>query len=380
LTGSWLNTVDEVTSMRIWLHAAATGIVRVYKRANISLPIYEPNYIDTNLYTMELVKEWNITNSGIDQTFTWDGDVDDYVEFQVMNMEVPPTSNIKLRFNNDTGSNYLYQYTSQDGSAFAANTASSQTYALITNSYNDLESSTTKCFLKNNGQERALYSERVTQRTDNTDNWHIGHTGQIWQNSADKVTSITVYSDNTDITGTLRMYKRVNLQLPVSGIGSTTFSGLSDTPANYGTQGDYLVSTGSGVEYFSRHKAKMTRDAAQTIPNTTNTKVAFDNVVYDEGNITSVSGSKFVITSSGTYSISTKLNMASMSGDVLTYIYINSTAVAGSATINNSTATLTDTFVLDATDEVEFYVYHNYGSDRDTNTTTFKPSMSVVQI
>ena len=285
VTGSWSNTVDEVSSMRLSLTQTATGWIRVYKRSKISLPIYEPNYIDTNIYVNELVQEWVLDNAGIDQTFTWDGDVDDVIIFEAVNAEIPGTSNVKMRFNNDSSGNYGRAQLTQDGTALLASAAgSSSTELILTNSYDVVESSTSTFWLKNTGQIRTGFGTLATKRTDDADRWHTGTLSHFWGNTSDKITSFRLWTDNTDLTGTFRLYKRVNLQLPVisgtGGGGSTTFSGLSDTPNNYGLDGQYLQSTGSGTVWttVSGGGGSDGWTYSDELATTSGTIVTFDNI------------------------------------------------------------------------------------------------------
>jgi len=349
LTGIWDNTADEVESFTLSTTDDITGYVKIYKRTNVSLPIYEPDYIDTNIYVNELVQEWTLISGGIDQTFTWDGDVDDVVIFEVINAEIPGGSNVKLRFNNDSGANYDVGYVTQDGAVPVSNTSPGSTFFYLTNSYDYVETEKTTWYLKNTGQKRVILNNRSAQRSDDTDKWWSSNQGFFWDNTSDKITSFRLWTDNTDLTGTFRLYKRVNLQLPVA----------------------------SGI---SSDMASMSRAGAQSISSGAVQKVDFDTLEYNMGDIGDINNSKFVIKTAGKYLVTGKCNLDGLSGDLLTYIYVNGSPGAGAAHINNNTPTIVDILDLQKDDYLEYYIYHNHGSDRDTNTGSWEPKMSVVRL
>jgi hypothetical protein len=173
------------------------------------------SYISTDIRADVLVREWIIVSGTIDETISWDGDADDTVVFEAINANLPTGSNIKLQFNNDTGNNYGRGLISQDGSVFEGNTADSQPNIYLTNSASDPVTVKATMFLKNTGSKRVVLAEQATQRTDNPDKFWIITLGHFWNNTADKVTAIRLWSDNSDVTGTFRLYKKANIDLPV---------------------------------------------------------------------------------------------------------------------------------------------------------------------
>jgi hypothetical protein len=56
-----------------YLRVTASGIEFV------DMPSQQLDYVESNFYANDLVQEWNLSNGGLDQTFIWDGDVDDVV-------------------------------------------------------------------------------------------------------------------------------------------------------------------------------------------------------------------------------------------------------------------------------------------------------------
>jgi hypothetical protein len=173
------------------------------------------SYISTDIRADVLVKEWTIVSGSIDETFSWDGDVDDVVVFEVINANIPTGSNIKLQFNNDTGNNYGRGLISQDGSVFEGNTADSQPNIYLTNSNSDPVTVKANMYLKNTGSKRAVLSQQANQRSDDADKFWVLDMASFWNNTSDKVTAIRIWSDNSDFTGTFRLYKKANIDLPV---------------------------------------------------------------------------------------------------------------------------------------------------------------------
>jgi hypothetical protein len=173
------------------------------------------SYISTDIRADVLVKEWIIVSGSIDETFSWDGDVDDVVVFEVINANIPTGSNIKLQFNNDTGNNYGRGLISQNGSVFEGNTADSQPNIYLTNSNSDPVTVKANMYLKNTGSKRVVLSQQANQRSDDADKFWVLDMASFWNNTSDKVTAIRIWSDNSDFTGTFRLYKKANIDLPV---------------------------------------------------------------------------------------------------------------------------------------------------------------------
>ncbi len=138
-------------------------------------------------------------------------------------------------------------------------------------------------------------------------------------------------------------------------------------------------------------KAKMTRDAAQTINNATFDKILFDTEEFDIGSFASTVDANFVIAEAGQYLVTGYLEMPGIDNSefLLIAIYINGTAScwtrAYCTQTNGDVATsVTDVYDLSASDYVEMYVYQNSGDAQDTYTDAAnperKPRMTVVKL
>lgn len=133
--------------------------------------------------------------------------------------------------------------------------------------------------------------------------------------------------------------------------------------------------------------AKMTRDAAQSIPSGSFTKIAFDTEAYDVGSIADTGTSKFTIQESGRYLVTGFASIADLDSDKIggLAIYLNGAIVCDVNlwnTFDNAAPSFSiiDTFDLVATDYLELYLFHNNGAAQNTPTTTQgKPRMSVIK-
>lgn len=135
------------------------------------------------------------------------------------------------------------------------------------------------------------------------------------------------------------------------------------------------------------HRAKLTRNTAQSIPHASNTKINLNAEEYDVGFIGDPAAGRIVISRSGTYLL-TAFWRQTISASTQTYIDIlrNGSIVAQSLQWdsqggNGDTCFISDTQSLQANDILEIAVYHSAGGARNTSTTELeKPRLSVVEI
>ncbi len=172
-------------------------------------------YVESDFRAEVLVKEWNLNSEGIDQTFEWDGDTDDILIFESINAAIPIGSNVKMIFNGDTTSSYGRAYVTQDGTSGSFNGFILFEDIRLTNSYNTTSSEYTIFYLKNTGTARTGFTQITSERSDQVGRWHAGIKGHKWDNTTDKITSIRIYTDNTDLTGMFRLYKKAKIQIPI---------------------------------------------------------------------------------------------------------------------------------------------------------------------
>ena len=122
-----------------------------------------------------------------------------------------------MRFNGDT-TNYSRSYITLNDTSFNGTKNVAQVGIILSNSHSIHETTRSVINLKNNGQYRTAYSNISSIRNDNPDTWHVGISSNFWENDSDKITSIRIYTGGSNLTGTFRFFKRVNLQLPVSNL------------------------------------------------------------------------------------------------------------------------------------------------------------------
>lgn len=186
-----------------------------------------------------------------------------------------------------------------------------------------------------------------------------------------------------------------NNKLTIDGNSTETITTKSETAQTVGMwiTGDMLgiYSDGSNWIYaydgLIPHQAEMTRDAAQSISNNTETAIAFDNEVYDNAGIADqVTNDRFDILRAGKYLVTgftaVLVNDTEWNS---TRIAVNSTTVRwvfDYASGNQNIYPLVSSVIsLSAGDTVELKIQHNQGGAQNTLTgEATKPRMSVVEI
>ena len=144
------------------------------------------------------------------------------------------------------------------------------------------------------------------------------------------------------------------------------------------------LTAGSGA-----HMAKMKRGSAQSIPNDTATKIAFDTEDFDIGGIADiVTNDRFTINRAGTYLVTANYAIGpgiSTGENARLIIYLNGSdvregIVAPDTGNERAYVQVTEVLELNPDDYIEMYVRHNGGSSIDTLTGVYAPNMSVVQV
>lgn len=136
------------------------------------------------------------------------------------------------------------------------------------------------------------------------------------------------------------------------------------------------------------HMAKLIRAAAQSIPNGSTTKIAFDAEEFDIGNIgDSATSDRFVIAKSGKYLVSLSLRVPGLDANQSTTLslYKNGTPLRaqtqyGHGSNGSPGLSITTTLSLAAGDYLEMYIAQSSGGAQNTDTATQKPEMSVVEL
>lgn len=238
--------------------------------------------------------------------------------------------------------------------------------------------------------------------------------------------NLLTYSDNLTLTGSYHVINMINstaktITLPAistaTGLQYTIKKSHSSTSATVtinpnGSGGETIDGASSIVLYCQydyvtliydttnvqwaiiadgrkKHMAKMQRDSAQSIADSTQTACDFDATAYDNAGLADLTNNKFTIRRAGKYLISCSWGAQTL-GDTkqsLAHIYINGTdtcvvgwSVSTGGNITQSSA-VCQTFDLAANDYVEFYLHHTKGSSINTLTTDQqKPRMTINEL
>ena len=131
-----------------------------------------------------------------------DGDVDEEYELIIRHIGGAATSHLYLRPNNDSGSNYGYQYIYGESATAAAfrETAMTGMYLDITaNTTNYVNMSKTVLYAKSGYVRTAITqtTDKITGTTVNT----VGITGHSWNNTSDNIKSLVIFSTVTNGIG-----------------------------------------------------------------------------------------------------------------------------------------------------------------------------------
>jgi hypothetical protein len=163
-----------------------------------------------------------------------------------------------------------------------------------------------------------------------------------WNNTTDEVTSITLFSDDT-CKCEIRIYRWVDVE--DSSVANST--------------------THNCVVYA-------TREAAQTINNTTETKIIHDNIHIDRGGHYDTDDNRVIATQKGVYKVDASVTYNSMNGGAGfdCQIHVNGTKVSWHRNQIDFTGTGSQTTFwtgeLDVGEYVEHFVFHGAGSSRTT--------------
>jgi hypothetical protein len=211
--GYWDNTSSDITSIKIQSNGGATitGKVRVYKFKKVSIPVKPASLTESNFSAYELMKEWSLSNSSIDEVLTINGDVDDVVMFQY-DFTSNSDSGVRIQFNSDTGTNYPYWWVTEMNGAVSSAAAASPGSAITLGWAASGESTagTANAFLTA-GKKKTVQSFEIRHNNDAADR-HAVRYDFMWNNTA-TVSGIRVYTD-ANITGTVRAYKFKKVSLP----------------------------------------------------------------------------------------------------------------------------------------------------------------------
>lgn len=189
----WQNTADNLTSIDITPSSSATGTAKLYRRIN-------PN-ITADVFPFETIKTFDVSGDYTTGDTLSGLTCDDYkmIKIEWLGANTSGNTGVYVEFNGDTGSNYYEQNLIGDTSAASA-VANSRTRILIGNPQNADQAHGVIYFYPKSGEYRPslgtyLYDENA-----------IRFHADWWLNSADEITSIKTYANNTNsLTGQIRI-------------------------------------------------------------------------------------------------------------------------------------------------------------------------------
>jgi hypothetical protein len=212
------------------------------------------------LHSYELVKEYNLNNSDIDDTISWDGEADPEC---IIKSDLSD-GYLSLTLNNDSGANYAQGSITQDGTSI---TASSNTAlnAMYIGGSGSAAGEKLELNLKNHGHVRTGIKTFSRYWSSNEDSL-VNIYGYHWRNTADDVTSIRLNSDSSTPTGNIRVYKLAKTHLFNQTIYNNTTLNVATTGSD--TTGDGTsqkpFATINGALYWLKNKT-INSDVAVTI-------------------------------------------------------------------------------------------------------------------
>ena len=217
--------------------------------AAIDIPTFSGTWVETDYEARELVAEYILSSETLDATLSGvQGNTNSRWIIEVNVVDTSGSVNeVRIQFNSDTAANYGYTAFGEDGGAVGGSNNLTMTSAYIGYLLAAAEYAGTNELFLASGKARHIIGADVRRPT------RSNSVNGEWRNTADEITTMRLFSTGS-LTGSIKVYKRTNIQLPVvSGTGGGTsdvqyFTDLDDTPSTYsGTDGQYLISTGSGT-------------------------------------------------------------------------------------------------------------------------------------
>ncbi|MEX0650269.1 MAG: hypothetical protein WD200_04660 [Candidatus Andersenbacteria bacterium] len=238
-------------------------------------------------------------------------------------------------------------------------------------------------------QVKGLKTATITGDTTLTTGYNV-----VLANNSSNIT-VTLPAASS-VSGRVYQVKKVSSNantVTIDGAGSDTIDGALSHVLYIQHDEMTLVSNGSTwnvlAQVLTAHMAKMTRNAAQTIPSSTSgvTKLAFDNEEYDIGAIADVTtNDRITIKRAGKYLVSAYWRLGSVPDQKYAGVQIHKNGSAIRRQLNYASGS-TDTDVeatevlnLAAGDYIEAYARQTTGTSRSTTTTgSFIPRLSVIE-
>ena len=161
---------------------------------------------------------------------------------------------------------------------------------------------------------------------------------------------------------------------------SPTFANITDS----GLTASQMVYTDANKKLISKtfDKARAYRNAAQSIPTGTFTKIAINTTTFDPSGIVDTTNNSIKPTKTGYYQVNGQVAFQSISGNLFCLLYINGSAYSrGNRMEANgwSAVTISDIIYFNgSTDYVELWVYQNSGASKDLDAVSGNNYLSIV--
>jgi hypothetical protein len=194
------------------------------------------------LHSYELVKEYNLNNETLSDTFDWDGEADPEMIVITSLGSSTGVAELKIRPNNDSGNNYGYGGYGQDGNTLTASNGSGLN-AFVTGTTGTVKFySKFELYLKNDGKSRVGRRSDIHYDSTNTDS-NLGAYSFWWNNTTDDVTTVN-FSTAIAVSGNIRVYKLAKTHL----FNQTIYN---DTTLNVATTGSDTTGDGTSQKPFA---------------------------------------------------------------------------------------------------------------------------------
>ena len=218
------------------------------------------------------------------------------------------------------------------------------------------------------------------------------HNIVLADNTVDVTVTLPAASSNTDKTYYIMKTDSGTAIVTIDGNGAETINGQTTVVLYIQYDAIRIVSDGSNWFIISDelrpHMVKMTRDAAQSIPDSATTTIEFDNTVFDIGGLADLANNKATIRRAGKYMIAAGMGLANIDDNerVELTIFRNVASefnVKIYSTGTDNTMGLVSTNFLDLVvgDDIFLKVAHTEGAAQNTLTELpNKPRISIVEI
>jgi hypothetical protein len=204
--------------------------------------------VESDFKAYELINEWSVSSAALDVTISGlTGDTDDIIVLEYFGIAAGDVTQLLVRFNDDTTSNYQGGYIGESNDVTTAYWNDSTETSLPIN-YAPAGSTwagDAKFYLKS-GRKRSVVSKNSSSDTTDATYHGLNYWG-TWNNTASEVISMRIFTANVT-TATLRAYKFKKVSIPVkpASLTESTFKAYEQL-AEYNLSAQNLDVTISGI-------------------------------------------------------------------------------------------------------------------------------------